>query len=83
MTDKAHITDLAHRSLTARRLRDISVLLPLFGILIFMTPVMRVFATGSTVFGIPVAFLFLFGAWLGLILLARRLAVRLSGERGE
>ena len=83
MSDAGQPLDLLNRSMEERRVRDMSAALPILGVLIFMTPIIRVFAGAGTVLGLPVTFLFLFGCWLVLIMIARRLSHRLITEPGE
>ncbi|MBF0374431.1 MAG: hypothetical protein HQL39_13590 [Alphaproteobacteria bacterium] len=40
----------------------------LLGLVLFMPPLLAVFGQGGWVAGIPVAFLYLFGAWIALTL---------------
>lgn len=75
--------DLANRSLRSRRVRDMSAFLPIAGIFVFMTPIMRVFSVEFSALGVPVPFLFLFGCWIGLIFLSWRLSLKISQETDE
>lgn len=70
-------TNLAHRSYRSRRLRDAALFLPILGIVLYTTPVLRVFTADVTAFGIPLAFVFVYGGWAVLIILGRALAQRL------
>jgi len=72
--------DLANRSFRARRRRDAALLLPILGVILYTTPVLRIFTADLRVFGIPLVFVFVYGAWAGLILLGRRLALRLRDD---
>ena len=56
---------MAHRAVQAQRL----VALFLLGCLLFSYPVLSLFNTGGFVLGIPVLYAWLFGVWIGLILL--------------
>ena len=56
---------MAHRTLHAQRLIALFVL----GCLLFSFPLLSLFNTGGTVWGIPVLYAYLFGAWIGLIAL--------------
>ncbi|RMF38483.1 MAG: hypothetical protein D6754_07440 [Alphaproteobacteria bacterium] len=68
-----------------RRDRDLTVLLPVFGALLFLPPIVRLFTGPVTLFGIPLIVLYIFSVWALLILLCLRLARRLHladpGER--
>jgi hypothetical protein len=54
---------MAHRTLHAQRLIALFVL----GCLLFSFPLLSLFNTGGTVFGIPVLYAWLFGVWAALI----------------
>jgi hypothetical protein len=56
---------MAHRAVQAQRLIALFVL----GCLLFSFPLLSLFNTGGTVFGIPVLYAYLFGVWVGLIVL--------------
>lgn len=61
-----------------KAIRDKLVALFLLGVVLFTPPLVLLFAGGGRVGGIPVLYLYIFGAWIGLTLL---LAVVV--ERGE
>lgn len=81
MDDRERTTDLANRSLRAKRLRDIALMLPLAGVFLYLSPIPRIFSVDASVLGIPVIFLFIYGVWLGLIVLSARLAKKLSQDQ--
>ena len=56
---------MAHRAVHAQRL----VALFLLGCLLFSYPLLSLFNTGDSFLGIPVLYAWLFGVWIGLILL--------------
>jgi hypothetical protein len=56
---------MANRAVQAQRLAALFVL----GCLLFSFPLLALFNTGGTVFGIPVLYAYLFGVWAGLIAL--------------
>jgi len=56
---------MAHRAVQAQRLVALFVL----GCLLFSFPLLSLFNTGGTVFGIPVLYAYLFSVWIGLIAL--------------
>lgn len=56
---------MAHRAIQAQRLVALFVL----GCLLFSFPLLSLFNTGGTVFGIPVLYAYLFGVWIGFIAL--------------
>lgn len=69
--------DLANRSFRTGRLRDMAILLPIVGIVVYLTPVLRIFTAQGTVFGVPLVFVFIYGGWVLLIVLSRILGHRL------
>ena len=73
-------TDLANRSMRASRRRDAALLLPILGVVLYTTPILRIFTADLSIFGIPLVFLFVYGAWAALILLGRKLAQRLRDQ---
>jgi hypothetical protein len=56
---------MANRAVQAQRLAALFVL----GCLLFSFPLLALFNTGGTVFGIPVLYAYLFGMWAVLIAL--------------
>ncbi|GAB4559408.1 MAG: hypothetical protein IV105_02190 [Rhizobacter sp.] len=66
---------MAHRKLHAQRLIALFVL----GCLLFSFPLLSLFNTGGTVWGIPVLYAYLFGVWIGLIALMALVVERSSG----
>ena len=56
---------MVRRGLTSERL----IGLFLFGMLLFNYPLLYLFHGPTTVFGIPLLYLYLFGVWAGLIAL--------------
>ena len=63
-----------------RRHRELAVILPFGGMVLFMPPYLRIFSRPDFLFGIPVMHLYIFGAWLLGILLTALLARRLAAE---
>ena len=83
MTDKRP-PDLAERAFRRRRRQDAALVLPLFGIAIFITPILTILTKDVLIFGAPLPFLFIFGFWFLLILLARRMSRLLTkGDEGS
>lgn len=66
--------DLAERAFRRRRRQDAALVLPIFGVIMLITPVFTLFTKDITVFGLPLPFLYVFGVWFILIILANRLA---------
>lgn len=75
--------DLAEKAQRLRRRRDMSLILPLIGILIFFSPLIRIADVGTGIFGVPPVILYLFGFWLIFIWATRRLATRLRQDDPE
>lgn len=70
--------DLALSAARKRKMRDGALLLPLFGALLLISPVISVFTAATTLFGLPLIFVYIFTVWLGLVLVARAMARRLD-----
>ena len=70
--------DLAADAARKRKLRDGALLLPIFGAFLLISPLITVFTGATTLFGLPLIFVYIFGVWLGLVLLARAMARRLD-----
>ncbi len=66
---------MTHRALHAQRLIALFVL----GCLLFSFPLLSLFNTGGTVWGIPVLYAYLFGVWIGLITLMALVVERSTG----
>jgi hypothetical protein len=62
----------------ARKVRDAAVILPLIGYLMLTPPFADIFAVDSRILGVPTVVVYVFSIWVGLIVIAWRLAVRLS-----
>ena len=72
--------DLAERAFRRRRRQDAALVLPLLGVLLLATPVLALFTKNILIFGAPLPFLYVFSVWFILILLARRMARKLSQD---
>ena len=70
--------DLAARSTRTRQIRESAFFLPVLGTVLLVSPLLNIFASPDTVLGMPLPFLYIFGVWLFLILLARRLSRELA-----
>ena len=60
------------------RARDLARIVTLLGAVLFLPPVVLLFATGVRIGGMPLIVVYLFGVWLALIGCARLLAHRLD-----
>jgi len=70
--------DLASDATRNRKLRDSALLLPAFGAFLLISPLITVFTGATTILGLPLIFIYIFGVWLGLVLVARAMARRLD-----
>jgi len=70
--------DLASASARNRKLREGALLLPIFGAFLLISPLITVFTGVQTLFGLPLIFVYIFGVWLGLVLIARAMSRRLD-----
>jgi fatty acid desaturase len=80
MADRPSKPDLAERAFRRRRRQDVALMLPILGIVLLASPIAAIFLGGGLVFGLPVPILYIFGVWIFLILLARRMARHLSDD---
>jgi hypothetical protein len=74
--------DLAERTLRRNRLQDSAVALALLGTILLCSPVLDAVAMAGLAAGVPVAVIYVFAAWLVLVILAFWLARRLTGLEG-
>lgn len=74
--------DLAERAFRRRRRQDAALVLPLFGIVLLLTPVFGLFSRDAQIFGAPLPFVYVFSIWLLLIILARRMSRLLTKGDG-
>ena len=51
------------------KIRDLSFLLPSAGVFLLLSPLVEIFNSPRSVGGLPLIVLYVFGVWLGLILL--------------
>ena len=66
--------------LTTTQRTERLVVLAVIGILALNYPALSLFAHGGLLFGIPVLYLYLFLAWVGLIVLAAAIIERKAGR---
>lgn len=67
----------------APRTVSAAVLVPLLGLLLWMPPLLGLFAAPWRPFGVPLVVVYLFGVWLALIAAAWALAQRLDAPAAE
>jgi len=79
VTDRPERTESPWASGTPRRWRDLAMILPAFGLVMFMPPVIGLFVSERTLFGVPSIVVYVFGAWAALIAIAALINRRLSG----
>lgn len=80
MTSRQDDPDLAKELYRKRRHRDLAFLLPCIGAFLYFSPLKSGISSETTLAGIPLVLLFVFGIWAALILAAAWLARRLSGD---
>ena len=61
-----------------RKTREGALLLPIFGAFLLVSPMITLFTGATSFFGIPSVFIYIFGVWLALVLIARAMARRLD-----
>lgn len=66
-----------------RKLENIALALPIFGAAIILPPIVRVFAPDARIFGSPIIVVYLFSAWMGLILATFWLSRKLKPKPTE
>lgn len=66
----------------SRGIRDAASMLPFFSIVLFVPPIVLIFAKPSTLLGIPVIVVYLFAVWAGVIAAAFLFSLRL-GKPGQ
>ena len=67
----------------SRRVQTAAFLLPVFGALLFVPPLLGVFNVPATIAGIPVVAIYLFSVWIGLIAMTFILTRRLGRDDDE
>lgn len=73
----------ADPALRARKLRDMTMLLPIVGTVLFLPPAVRIVALDGMILGVPVAVAYVFAVWALLIAAARPLGRRLRHEMDD
>lgn len=65
-----------------QKARDRATVIPLFGLFLLCSPVLNLFADQGRLFGLPVAYFYIFFVWAFLILITRRLTRSIVGPAG-
>lgn len=76
------MNETTDRPLRQRKARDRAFIVPLFGLMMLMPPVVGAFALPASVLGVPLIVVYLFAVWAALIVHARFLA-RALGDQSE
>lgn len=63
-----------------RKIKDIALILPIGGIVVFLPPYIQIFDQNVSLGGVPLLHLSLFALWLGGIVLTGVVARRLVGD---
>ena len=65
--------DLAERAFLRRKREDAAFAVPMLGVILLASPLLNVVSGGTRLWGIPLAYVYIFASWAGLILLTRYL----------
>ena len=63
--------------------RDAATVLPVLTIILLIPPIILIFARPSTIAGLPLILVYVFGVWAASILAALWLSTRLPGDDAE
>jgi ABC-type Co2+ transport system permease subunit len=80
MTKKALFESVDKKVRRSRKSRDIALLLPIIGIILFLTPIHKIFSTSTVTPSLSGLLLFIFGVWAVLIFAALILSRTLIPE---
>ncbi|MEK6204310.1 MAG: hypothetical protein N2B02_01565 [Amylibacter sp.] len=80
MTEKQSFDEMNKKSQGSRKKREIALILPIIGIVLLLTPVLKSFAVGNEASGLTSVMLIIFGVWAGLIAAAFLLSRALISE---
>jgi len=70
MTKNASFQSVDKKVRCRRKARDIALLLPIIGIILFLTPMHKIFSTSADTPSLRGSLLFIFGVWAVLIFAA-------------
>lgn len=65
------------------RSKEAALVIPFFGLFLLLPPLLSLFDGASTIFGIPVLYIYVFGVWFGLVIAGMWLARRLEAEEQD
>ncbi len=80
MTEKTSFDTVDKKVRRSRKARDIALLLPIAGIILFLTPIHKILSSGSEAPSLTSSLLFIFSVWAVLIFTALVLSRALSAE---
>jgi hypothetical protein len=80
MTEKQSFDAMNKKSQGSRKKREIALILPIIGIVLLLTPVLKSFAVGNEASSLTSVMLIIFGVWAGLIAAAFLLSRALISE---
>jgi hypothetical protein len=69
----------SERPLRHRKARDLALILPAVGAMLFLPPIAQIFEIDGRIGGVPFTVVYLFAVWAALILGAAALSRRLGG----
>lgn len=76
--------DIAHKKIRrSRKTREIALVLPVIGVALLLTPVLKAFTANDEASHLTSSMLFIFGVWAGLIVAAFILSRALVPEMRE
>lgn len=65
------------------RSKEAALVIPFFGLFLLLPPLLSLFDGASTILGIPVLYVYVFGVWFGLVIAGMWLARRLEAEEQD
>lgn len=72
--------DLAERAMRRQKREDTALVLPFFGVLLLVSPILNTILDLDHIFGIPAPVFYIFFVWVFLIFFAGRLARSLKDD---
>lgn len=65
------------------RSREAAFVIPIFGLFLLLPPILSIFDSDTTVMGIPLLHVYVFGVWLGLVIAGAWLARRMREHEAD